>query len=326
MIVTMRLTVNGEQFDLDEATAVDRLRDVAPEPIQSHWVQVGGVRFPVKQALAVVLGINRTAFTSRTARLQFARLGLPTSTPSFYAPPVSPPAPDADDDRTSPVSVEQAAVAFATLLAFLRATPFTTTIGALEHALVDTDRGTAAAVSTTAGLTDHLLSAALTVRRDVGRVSDVIHATVIALALPTILEEGETIINRPSLGPGNDPSRPFDLETDRRVAEFKVAMWSSGNRMRQRGVTADLVHLAMDESGRRPELWVAGPAPLRFLRTSTSTVDDMLSRSSRHLRDRFETRYGTTGIPLRTFTAQHAAHVRLHDLAETLPTVAAALL
>ena len=151
-------------------------------------------------------------------------------------------------------------------------------------------------------------------------------STVISLALPRILEEGETIINRPSLGPGNESSRPFDLETDRRIAEFKVAVWSGGDRMRQRGVTADLVHLAMDESDRRPELRVAGTAPLRFLQTSTSTVNDLLSRSSRHLRDRFEARYGANGIPLRTFTAQHAAHVRLHNIAEALPAVAAALL
>src|SRR6266511_3684216 len=78
------------------------------------------------------------------------------------------------------------------------------------------------------------------------------------LVLPMILEEGEVISNRPSLGPGNDKSRPFDLETNRRVAEFKVALWSGGDMMRKRGVTADLVRLALDESGRRPELWFAG--------------------------------------------------------------------
>jgi hypothetical protein len=91
-------------------------------------------------------------------------------------------------------------------------------------------------------------------------------------------------------------------------------------------VTADLVHLALDESGRRPELWVAGAEPLRFLRTSTSTVSDLLSRSSRHLRAQYEARYGTSGIPLRTFTADQGSHVHLRNIAEALPAVAAALL
>jgi len=95
--------------------------------------------------------------------------------------------------------------------------------------------------------------------------------------------------------------------------------------MRKRGVTADLVRLALDESGRRPELWFAGTEPLRFLQTSKSTVSNLLSRSSRHLRARYEASYGTTGIPLRTFTGEHASRVHLRDIAQVLPAVAAAL-
>jgi len=224
-----------------------------------------------------------------------------------------------------PATVEQAGAAFATLVGFLRSAPITAGIGALEHDLLNADRTTAATITPAAGLTPQLLQAALIVRRDVGRVSDVIHATVISLVLPMILEEGEVISNRPSLGPGNDKSRPFDLETNRRVAEFKVALWSGGDMMRKRGVTADLVRLALDESGRRPELWFAGTEPLRFLQTSKSTVSNLLSRSSRHLRARYEASYGTTGIPLRTFTGEHASRVHLRDIAQVLPAVAAAL-
>ena len=87
-----------------------------------------------------------------------------------------------------------------------------------------------------------LLAAALTVRSQVGRLNDVIHACTIALALPHILEPGEQIAVRPSLGAGNDASRPFDLETDRRVAEFKVAQWKGKDTMRKRTLVSDLVH------------------------------------------------------------------------------------
>jgi hypothetical protein len=42
----------------------------------------------------------------------------------------------------------------------------------------------------------------------------VIHATAIGVDLPHLLEAGE-VLKRPSLGAGNDPSRPSDVETDR---------------------------------------------------------------------------------------------------------------
>jgi hypothetical protein len=283
------------------------------------------VRFPVKQALEAVLGVSRTTFTSHMARSQFARLGFVTSNlpglahnraePRQPRPPAPGPA----------VSIKEAGEAFATLVAFLRHAPFTTSIDHLERDLIDTDGSTAPAVTGAAGLSEELLEAALIVRRDVGRVSDVIHATVIALALPKILEPGEVISNRPSLGPGNDKTRPFDLETNRRVAEFKVALWSGGDMMRKRTLTADLVHLALDESGRRPELWVAGTEPTRFLRTSTSPVGDLLSRASHHLRARYHDRFGTKGIPLRDFVTQHAAHIHHRNIADVLPAVSAAL-
>jgi hypothetical protein len=320
----MQFTIDGEAVDLDPQAVAASLRDLVPEQIQTHWVDVGGTRFPVKQALEAGSGISRNRFTSQTARSVLARLGYTTSLSPSPPTGVSRPAPR---PLSAPhVSAEQAGAAFTALVAFLRSGSLTDGVRALEHRLVDTDRQTVAAVTNQAGLNDDLLRAALIVRRDVGRVNDVIHAAVIALALPIILNEGETVINRPSLGPGNDKSRPYDLETNLRVAEFKVAVWSGGDSMRQRTLTADLVHLALDESGRRPELWIAGGQPLRFLRTSTTSVAGLLSRSSKYLRARYQDRYGSEPIPLCTFTAEHAGRVRLCDLADVLPTVASALL
>jgi hypothetical protein len=181
----------------------------------SHGDGVGGAvyveRFPVKQALEAVLGVSRTTFTSHMARFQFARLGFVALIGAGVG----------GQHRGSRRGVRHAG-------RVSTSRPVTKSIDRLERDLVDTDSSTAPAVPGAAGLSEELLEAALIVRRDVGRVSDVIHATVIALALPKILEPGEVISNRPSLGPGNDKSRPFDLETNRRVAEFKVALWSGG--------------------------------------------------------------------------------------------------
>lgn len=50
-------------------------------------------------------------------------------------------------------------------------------------------------------------------REAFGKLSDIIHATAIALALPQILKPGETLI-RPSLAAGKSPDRLFDLESN----------------------------------------------------------------------------------------------------------------
>ncbi|WP_152611124.1 PE-PGRS family protein [Amycolatopsis sp. MJM2582] len=315
--------MNGDHFELDHATVTSRLRGHTP-----HWVEIEATRFPVKQALETVLGISRTTFTSHTARHQFDRLGFTTSTASSN-PTTKQTRPSAAIEPAVPdyrSTVDEAARAFATLVAFLRTGPLTTGISTLEHNLLNADRTTAGDITAAAGLTEELLHAALTVRRDVGRVSDVIHATVITLALPHILEDGEVVSNRPSLGPGNDQSRPFDLETNKRVAEFKVAVWSGGDMMRKRGITQDLVHLALHEDQRRPELWVAGTDPIRFLQTSTSPVGSLFSRASRRQRARYEARYGNSDIPLRDFVTEHAARVQLRNIADALPALAEAFL
>lgn len=314
----MRLTVNAVQYTLEVESVIAALETVAPEQIDTHWVQVGAVRYPVKQALEAALGVDRARFTSHTARRQFRRLGFETSStagaPAGQAPREAPP-------QAPAVTVAQAGEAFTTLVQFLRSRSFTTRVADLEHRVVGAEPPEVSRIAHGEGLTPQLLHAALTVRREAGRVSDVIHAAVILLALPAILEPGEVICNRPSLGPGNDPTRPFDLETDRRIAEFKVALWSGGDMMRKRGVTADLVHLALDESGRRPELWVAGEDPLRFLLTSRSSVAGLLSRAPRRLRERYADRFGTQETPLRTFVAEQAAHVRLRNIAEVIPEI-----
>ncbi len=85
------------------------------------------------------------------------------------------------------------------------------------------------------------------------------HALGIALALEEPLEPGEEL-SRPSLAAGNDPSRKYDLETDRRLAEFKLGRWDgASNAGRKREVFKDLVGLAAEESDRRAELYVLGP-------------------------------------------------------------------
>lgn len=226
--------------------------------------------------------------------------------------------------RRVPESRDQLVDAFVSLSGYLQANGLTAQLARAEEVLKDSTGEDVADVTSELGFTPDLLTAALTVRATVGRLNDVIHATTIALVLPHILEPGERLTNRPSLGAGNDPSRPFDVETDRRIAEFKVAQWKGKDTMRKRGVVADLVHLALDETGRRSQLYVVGDLPAKYLRSTRQTVAWALGRSSPHARRRFAEKFDAEGnMTIAEFTAGPAAHVEVIDLSSLVPSLAA---
>jgi hypothetical protein len=68
------LTISAHEFELD-ADAVEKFADrVLPDPIQSHYVVVRGRRYPPKQVLEYVTGLDRAAFTTHQARRIVKRL------------------------------------------------------------------------------------------------------------------------------------------------------------------------------------------------------------------------------------------------------------
>ncbi|EDY45318.1 hypothetical protein [Streptomyces sp. SPB074] len=221
---------------------------------------------------------------------------------------------------------ERLSDAVAVLGGFLSRRPLTEALASLEHRLEGADGAGARRVAEEGHVVPELLASALTVRESLGRINDLIHACGILLVPPHILREGEHLTVRPSLGAGNDPGRPYDLETDQRVAEFKLARWRGSDAMRKRQAFKDLVMLAADTSGRRAELFVLGPEPGRFLTTSTSSAAWALDRSPGALRT-FTTVFGTpSAMSVARFTATHAAHVRVTDLRDLLPAPVVALL
>lgn len=209
--------------------------------------------------------------------------------------------------------------ALGVLTRFLAAAPLTSAISDLEYALEGCNQAELEVVLGARGLSPELLTAGLLVRREFGRINDLIHATAIVLSLPHLLAPGETL-RRPSLAAGNDPSRPFDIETDRRVAEFKFSRWDGNDAMRKRHVFKDLVHLAAEESGRAAELYVLGARPVRFLRTTRSSVSWALDRfpTTRAL---FEQRFGSLDQPIPEFVSGEGARVAIIDLEQRLPTL-----
>lgn len=229
------------------------------------------------------------------------------------------------DDVTDRMDSDQLGNAVSVLAAFLGAEPLTCAIASMERSLVGRSASEAGAMAAARGVSPDLMVAALTVRGSLGRLNDLIHAAGIVLALPHLLQDGEEIAVRPSLAAGNDPSRPFDLETDRRVAEFKLARWRGADAMRKRQTFKDLVMLAADRTGRRAELFVVGPEPGRFLRTSRSTAAWALDRTP-HARRVFGESFGSLEVSVAEFTERHAGHVQVTDLCDVLPPEVSAAL
>ncbi len=72
-----RVRIAGQVFVLRQGDVTRALRNTEPEPIKSHFVVVGARRFPPKQVVSAVTGLDRADFTTHQARRTLMRLGYP---------------------------------------------------------------------------------------------------------------------------------------------------------------------------------------------------------------------------------------------------------
>ena len=75
--IVRHVRIAGHAFVLRNSDVVRALRTVDPEPITSHFVVVGARRFPPKQVITEVTGLDRADFTTHQARRTLIRLGFP---------------------------------------------------------------------------------------------------------------------------------------------------------------------------------------------------------------------------------------------------------
>lgn len=71
------MTVSGHQYRLDPRGVEVALQGELPEPLYEHFVVINGRRWPPKQVLALVTGLDRADFTTHQARRALTRLGFP---------------------------------------------------------------------------------------------------------------------------------------------------------------------------------------------------------------------------------------------------------
>lgn len=86
----VRATIADRRFVLEGDEIEGRLRDVMPEPIGEHYVVIGGRRFPPKQVVGLVTGLDRADFNTHQARRILSRLGFTVGRRSSAEPAQAP--------------------------------------------------------------------------------------------------------------------------------------------------------------------------------------------------------------------------------------------
>jgi hypothetical protein len=115
-----------------------------------------------------------------------------------------------------------------------------------------------------------LLKAAFIVKHAATQIDVVIHALGILALLPSILEPDEAVESL-SLGAGSSESKRFDLETNRRIAEFTFIEWQGNDNTRLQKVFKDFFRLSEFETKKSKELWLTDDTfVLKYLRSRTS--------------------------------------------------------
>ncbi len=77
--MTRTVQISGQRFELESGKVARALSKTLPEPVRDHYVVVGGRRFPPKQVIALVTGLDRADFTTHQARRILRGLGFPAA-------------------------------------------------------------------------------------------------------------------------------------------------------------------------------------------------------------------------------------------------------
>jgi hypothetical protein len=164
-------------------------------------------------------------------------------------------------------------------------------ISAIESKLAGADSIVIQSVYPSLGITSDLLESAIMFKRIAGQINVLIHSIGILLYLPEILEKDE-FVEYLSLGAGNT-GRPFDLETNHRIAEFKFIIWQGGaESIRQNSLFKDFFLLAEYETPKEKYLYVLGKKhPMKFL-TGERSLESVMSRNNKLLLE-FQAKYGS---------------------------------
>ena len=207
-----------------------------------------------------------------------------------------------------------------TMLQKFYGSDLTHTLAMLEVSVRGTNANTCVQAIKAGGADSSVLAAAGLMKHLAGQNNVVIHALGILLCLPHLLEEDETI-EYVSLGAGNT-GRAFDLETTKRIAEFKFIRWQGGpESIRQNALFKDFYLMAEHPSAKRKYLYVLDTKyPLKFF-NGGRVLSSVLSRNVK-LQEDFHMRYGDSYCTVHEYYALRKDSVILQDISKWVPGLA----
>lgn len=72
----MQFTIKGKAFDINREQIVSSVKGRQPRQIKKYYVEVEGIRYPIKQVIELVTGLHPIDFTSMYANDILSRLGF----------------------------------------------------------------------------------------------------------------------------------------------------------------------------------------------------------------------------------------------------------
>jgi len=207
-----------------------------------------------------------------------------------------------------------------TMLDGFRADSLRKAIAKLEHSLGGLTKSDAKTSLGKQGVTTKLMRAALLVKKHSSQINEIVHAIGILLVLPHILEAGESVESL-SLAAGNT-GKGFDLETNKRIAEFTFIHWQGGSEtVRQNKIFKDFYFLAEAKTTKKRELFVIGTVyPSRFFESRRALPS--IHGSNRKLGTAFAAKYGKNIRTVRDHYLPRKHLVAIRDLTKIIPALA----
>ncbi len=161
-------------------------------------------------------------------------------------------------------------------------------IGELEFKFAGLERAAIGERLQTNSIDQNLVEAAPTVKRAAAQIDVVLHALGILVLLPSILDDGETLESL-SLGAGSSEAKRFDLETDRRIAEFTFIEFKGNDSARLHKIFKDFFRISGYRSPKRKELWLTDDSYVLTYLQSAQSVRTAIPKSWEEFHSKYPT-------------------------------------
>ncbi len=185
------------------------------------------------------------------------------------------------------VNIEQA---LQSLYLFSTNEGLTDRVADIEYRLANANKNDVVSFLSKEKINAAILGSALKIKKISSQINIIIHSLGILTALPYILGPQEKIVAL-SLGAGNTGKR-YDLETNKRIAEFKFIAWQGGpESIRQNSLFVDLFNLSEDPTPKKKYVYVIDKKiPIKFLKGKRDIKSVLSKNQTAH--DKFFSKYG----------------------------------